>query len=86
MQTQLVERYLKPADLRQGIYLVFWFSHENWNNKDSRYTRGKRYAYDKLVTELSQQAIRLRDSNDICVTPIVVDGTLAMLPAREDSQ
>lgn len=86
MQTQLVERYLKPADLRQGIYLVFWFSHENWNNKDSRYTRGKRYAYDKLVTELSQQAIKLRDSNDICVTPIVVDGTLAMLPAREDSQ
>jgi hypothetical protein len=82
MHTQLVERYLKPAGLLHGIYLVFWFDHENWNREDSRYTKGKRHKYDKLATELYQQAIKLHETNDAHVAPIVIDGTLAILPKK----
>ena len=39
MQTQLAERYLKDNQCDYGIYLVGWFSCEQWDKKDKRKSR-----------------------------------------------
>ena len=39
MQTQLAERYLKDNQCDYGLYLVGWFSCEQWDKKDKRKPR-----------------------------------------------
>ncbi len=74
METQLVDRYLRPAGLRHGIYLVFWFDPAGW--EETGPTRG--WAFDDLETmntALGQQAQELSASGALSVSCVVLDGS-----------
>ena len=68
VREQLVDRYMKPLGVSEGIYLVFWFK----GSKGVDYPKGWASA-EALKRTLSAEADRLPDADGIHVTPVVLD-------------
>ncbi len=59
-QTQLVERYLRDNDKATcGLYLVGWFTCQQWDQEDRRRDLAMSIEYDSLCEELKSQAASL---------------------------
>jgi hypothetical protein len=62
MRTQLVDDYLIPEELRDGIYLTAWFDTELWDDPaDGRRQLARSRDRSTTATELASQAENLRD-------------------------
>ena len=75
MENQLVKRYLNDTDCNYGIYLVWWYLCDIWDNKDNR--KKKTFASDieDAKTFFNKQAEEL-SSNNKTVIPYVLNSTL----------
>lgn len=68
MHDQLVSRYLIPAGLRHGIYLVYWVP------PSQRRTRRRTHLYKgELLHQLQKQAAST--DKEFCITPFLLDIT-----------
>ncbi|MBW5445797.1 hypothetical protein GE107_06945 [Cohnella sp. CFH 77786] len=59
METQLVDRYLKDAKCKYGLYLIGWFESVNWDASDRRKTAIPSGGLEKTKRLLNDQARRL---------------------------
>lgn len=75
MKSQLLDRYLGDSGIRHGIYAVFWFECETWNNQDYR----RSDARGKVGTDLGQTRQTFdAQASDLCgngrqIKAIVID-------------
>jgi hypothetical protein len=61
MRTQLVDDYLIPEDLRDGVYLTAWFDLEQWNDtEDRRLTVARSRSRQETESALDEQAEQIR--------------------------
>jgi hypothetical protein len=86
MDEQLAAKYLKPDLTDQGIYLVFWFSGEGWEDFGSRTeqirrSRATRKDAEALTRLLEQKADDFSTARDVVIEALVLDGSVAW-PAR----
>lgn len=67
MKSQLVEEYLKDNHCQQGIYVIWWFQSQLWDDKDWRKARvpnltiaGAKVQFDTQASELSQGQVHVK--------------------------
>jgi hypothetical protein len=77
METQLVDRYLRPAGARFGLYLVGWFSSPFWEGDDSR--RPAPGTLEETRQHLLAQARVLSERNGMRVVAVTLDCRLDRL-------
>ncbi|MDX2212969.1 MAG: hypothetical protein SFY66_06740 [Oculatellaceae cyanobacterium bins.114] len=65
MQTQLVERYLADNACPYGLYLVGWFTCQQWDNNDSRRNQVPRMTLPEARTQFNNQAEELSSSGNV---------------------
>ncbi len=76
MEEQLVGRYLKDNPVcRHGLYLVGWFSCEQWDEADWRKRRAPRYGIGEARERFTEQARALSEQG-LHVRAVVVDAAL----------
>ncbi|MBN2308978.1 MAG: hypothetical protein JXR94_08415 [Candidatus Hydrogenedentes bacterium] len=63
MKNQLVDMYLTDNQCRHGLYLVGWFSCEQWDEDDSRRRRCTRLTAQQARTKLDRCAAGLRSGS-----------------------
>jgi len=75
MMTQLVERYLKDNPCRNGIYLVGWFTCDQWDRKDSRRKNTPHWSLPEARLYFDTQAREL-SIGDLSIRAVVIDAAL----------
>ena len=75
MQTQLVERYLKDNQCDHGLYLVGWFSCNQWDKKDRRKSQTPKMALGQAREKFACQAREL-SQNEKTIESFVMNTAL----------
>ena len=75
MQTQLTERYLKDNQCDYGLYLVGWFSCEQWDKKDQRKSRAPKMTLEQARKKFACQAQEL-SQNEKTIRSFVMNTAL----------
>lgn len=65
MESQLVERYLADNVCSYGLYLVGWFSCQQWDDNDSRKKKTPKMNIDQAKKQFDDQAKQLSSSGKI---------------------
>jgi hypothetical protein len=76
MRTQLVDQYLRPWEVKHGIYLVGWFLCDAWEAKgDGRKADAVRHGWDRenAVKELHTIAQEVSDEKNLTIQPFVLN-------------
>lgn len=76
LKEQLVERYLKDNPNRAGLYLVIWFSTENWDPSDHRRSNVPRRSVEESRSFYKKQAEAEAQRTGRLVASCVLDATL----------
>ncbi len=63
METQLVNRYLNENNCNHGIYLVGWFSCNQWETSDTRKNKISAQNIEEARTKFNEQAMKLSSVN-----------------------
>jgi hypothetical protein len=72
--SQLAERYLPEADTDHGIYLVGWYPLDLWSELDQdRRRRAARYAIERLMDILNDQAAQIADTLNLITKPVALN-------------
>jgi predicted NACHT family NTPase len=67
MESQLVGRYLSDNACRHGLYLIGWFSCQQWDSQDSRKNKTPRMTLDEARIQFDSQAETLSSSEtEVC--------------------
>lgn len=75
MINQLVDRYLQPASLRHGLYLIGWFNVEAWDPSDRRRQRAAKFEFEPLQQRMNEQADGLVQRG-LVVRSVILDASL----------
>jgi len=74
MRAQLVDDYLEEASTKHGVYLVGWFSVEQWNDaEDRRRAVAAHRDREQVAMELDRQATDLSQSLGLDLRSEVID-------------
>ena len=65
MESQLVGRYLANNTCRYGLYLIGWFSCQQWDSQDSRKNKTPKITLDEARKQFNLQAETLSSSGNI---------------------
>ncbi len=65
MESQLVGRYLKDTSNKYGLYLIGWFSCQQWDGKDSRNNKTPQISLDEARKQFDDQAATLSSSGNV---------------------
>jgi hypothetical protein len=81
MNEQLAIKYLKPDLTDQGVYLVFWFAGDEWEDSDReserrRRARATRSDPAELLSILTKQAIDVSTTQSVAIAAMVIDASL----------
>jgi hypothetical protein len=77
LDSQLAQRYLKNKQSPYGIYLVVWFTCDQWDEADvKRKALASRDSLEDLTAFLEEEAKRVSSRNGICIKSFVLDATL----------
>ncbi len=77
LDSQLAERYLKNKQSPFGIYLVAWFTCEQWDSRDTeRKSLASRDTLEDLKAFLEAEAKRVSAESAVCIRSFVLDATL----------
>lgn len=63
MQNQLTERYLADNACSHGLYLIGWFSCEQWDDRDTRKKHAPKISLETAKEQFKAQAENLSSSN-----------------------
>lgn len=74
MRSQLVDSYLTDRPGAEGIYLVFWFDVDPWDDADHRRARCASTSKVEVRDRINAQAAELR-SEGVPVSAFVIDGS-----------
>ena len=75
MKNQLVERYLKENQCRNGIYLVGWYVCDQWDNADYRRGRTPKWLLSNARDFFNQQSLDL-SLRDLTIRSVVINTAL----------
>jgi hypothetical protein len=75
MAEQLAGRYLQPANLRHGLYLVGWFNVEVWDPNDGRRRQAAKVDRHVLLQQLDEQTQGLA-RRGLVVRTVILDASL----------
>ena len=75
MGTQLVGRHLKDNQCQHGIYLVGWYTCDQWDNNDSRKRQTPEWPLEKAQHFFETQAHDL-SGGELSIRSVVVNGAL----------
>jgi hypothetical protein len=78
METQLVDRYLDPSEVTQGVYLVACFDPAGWkpDERDARRRAAAKHALGDLAEQLREQAQDVSARRSVDVEAVVLDCAL----------
>ena len=77
MDTQLLNQYLRPNEVRHGIYLVGWFLCEEWTDDDYRKRDSSAQFQNREGAQrvLTAQAQQLSSESGLLMRAVVLDAT-----------
>jgi hypothetical protein len=73
MQTQLVERYMQPARIQHGLYLVGWYVCDWWDPGDPRRSQVPEMSLEELRKKIASQAADLTRKHGTDVRGVVLN-------------
>ena len=72
MKSQLVDRYLADSECRHGLYVVAWFTCDQWDDQDSRRKKTGKWELHEARQFFEKQASEL-SGDDVKVEAFVLD-------------
>jgi hypothetical protein len=75
MKGQLHDRYLRDNSCRHGLYLIGWFSCEQWDQKDYRKGGTPRWTAEQAQRHFDDQAVAL-SRDGVCTRALVLNVAL----------
>jgi predicted NACHT family NTPase len=74
IHTQLVGQYLRGNRCEHGLYLVGWFSSDQWDESDNRHKQNPKISINEVKKRFNEQATEV--SKDLVVRAYVLDAHL----------
>jgi hypothetical protein len=77
IRTQLAEGYMATIGVREGIFLLFWFGDDKWDEADYRRRRCAFISRGDARRELDAEAMAVNEDLGVQIEVVVFDGSLS---------